>query len=146
MQVLHRLTREERIAITTISNGRSDTRMHTIMGMFVKTLPVVSRLDGNQTFADALVSMNKQVMTSIGNDIYPFTKIAERYKFRSEIMFVFQGGLNTPVVKQHEESMPLDLDTAKMPIAFMVTENGEGTYHIELEYDTHLYSRSRPSR
>ena len=142
MQVLHRLTREERIAITTISNGRSDTRMHTIMGMFVKTLPVVSRLDGNQTFADALASMNKQVMTSIGNDIYPFTKIAERYKFRSEIMFVFQGGLNTPVVKQHEESMPLDLDTAKMPIAFMVTENGEGTYHIELEYDTHLYSHA----
>ena len=142
MQVLHRLTREERIAITTISNGRSDTRMHTIMGMFVKTLPVVSRLDGNQTFADALVSMNKQVMTSIGNDIYPFTKIAERYKFRSEIMFVFQGGLNTPVVKQHEESMPLDLDTAKMPIAFMVTESGEGTYHIELEYDTHLYSQA----
>ena len=81
MQVLHRLTREERIAITTISNGRSDTRMHTIMGMFVKTLPVVSRLDGNQTFADALASMNQQVMTSIGNDIYPFTKIAERYKF-----------------------------------------------------------------
>lgn len=142
MQVLHRLTREERIAITTISNGRSDTRMHTIMGMFVKTLPVVSRLDGNQTFADALASMNKQVMTSIGNDIYPFTRIAERYKFRSEIMFVFQGGLNTPVVKQHEESMPLDLDTAKMPIAFMVTESGEGTYHIELEYDTHLYSQA----
>ena len=142
MQVLHRLTREERIAITTISNGRSDTRMHTIMGMFVKTLPVVSRLDGNQTFADALVSMNKQVMTSIGNDIYPFTKIAERYKFRSEIMFVFQGGLNTPVVEQREESMPLDLDTVKMPIAFMVTENDEGTYHIELEYDTHLYSQT----
>ena len=142
MQVLHRLTREERIAITTISNGRSDTRMHTIMGMFVKTLPVVSRLDGNQTFADALASMNKQVMTSIGNDIYPFTKIAERYKFRSEIMFVFQGGLNTPVVKQHEESIPLDLDTAKMPIAFMVTENDEGTYHVELEYDTHLYSQA----
>lgn len=142
MQVLHRFTREERIAITTISNGRSDTRMHTIMGMFVKTLPVVSRLDGNQTFADALASMNKQVMTSIGNDIYPFTRIAERYKFRSEIMFVFQGGLNTPVVKQHEESMPLDLDTAKMPIAFMVTESGEGTYHIELEYDTHLYSQA----
>ena len=142
MQVLHRLTREERIAITTISNGRSDTRMHTIMGMFVKTLPVVSRLDGNQTFADAVASMNKQVMTSIGNDIYPFTRIAERYKFRSEIMFVFQGGLNTPVVKQHEESMPLDLDTAKMPIAFMVTESGEGTYHIELEYDTHLYSQA----
>ena len=142
MQVLHRLTREERIAITTISNGRSDTRMHTIMGMFVKTLPVVSRLDGNQTFADALASMNQQVMTSIGNDIYPFTKIAERYKFRSEIMFVFQGGLNTPVVNQHEESIPLDLDTAKMPIAFMVTENDEGTYHVELEYDTHLYSQA----
>ena len=142
MQVLHRLTREERIAITTISNGRSDTRMHTIMGMFVKTLPVVSRLDGNQTFADALASMNQQVMTSIGNDIYPFTKIAERYKFRSEIMFVFQGGLNTPVVNQHEESIPLDLDTAKMPIAFMVTENDEATYHVELEYDTHLYSQA----
>ena len=142
MQVLHRLTREERIAITTISNGRSDTRMHTIMGMFVKTLPVVSRLDGNQTFADALVSMNQQVITSIGNDIYPFTKIAERYKFRSEIMFVFQGGMNTPVVEQHEETMPLDLDTTKMPIAFMVTENAEGSYHIELEYDTHLYSQA----
>lgn len=142
MQVLHRLTREERIAITTISNGRSDTRMHTIMGMFVKTLPVVSRLDGNQTFADALQSMNQQVISSIGNDIYPFTKIAERYKFRSEIMFVFQGGMNTPAVQQHEETMPLDLDTTKMPIAFMVTENAEGTYHIELEYDTHLYSQA----
>ena len=141
MQVLHRLTREERIAITTISNGRNDIRMHTIMGMFVKTLPVVSRLDGNLTFTDALVKMNQQVITSIGNDLYPFTKIAERYKFRSEIIFVFQGGMNTPVIKQDSYSMPLDLDTTKMPIAIMVTEDYEGCYHIELEYNTHLYGR-----
>jgi amino acid adenylation domain-containing protein/non-ribosomal peptide synthase protein (TIGR01720 family) len=142
MQVLHRLTREERIAITTISNGRNDTLMHTIMGMFVKTLPVASRLDKEETFVDALVKMNKQSMTSIGYDIYPFTKLVERYKFRSEIMYVFQGGLNTPVVKQENNEIPLDLDTTKMPIALMVTETANGEYNLQIEYDTHLYSNA----
>lgn len=142
MQVLHRLTREERIAITTISNGRSDTRMHTIMGMFVKTLPVVSRLDKNLTFTDALLQMNQQSFQSQGNDIYPFTKIAERYRFRSEIMFVFQGGMGTPVVTPADDSISLDLDTVKMPIAMMVTETADDKYNIQIEYDTHLYSHA----
>ncbi len=142
MQVLHRLTREERIAITTIDNGRSDTRMHTIMGMFVKTLAVVSRLNKEQQFSDALVEMNRQSFLSQGNEIYPFTKIAERYKFRPEIMFVFQGGLDSPLVKSDDDAFSLDLDTTKMPVALMVTETADGLYNVQIEYDTHLYRKA----
>lgn len=39
MQLLHRLTRNERIAITTVNNGRDDVRLIDDVGMFVKTLP-----------------------------------------------------------------------------------------------------------
>lgn len=142
MQVLHRLTREERVAITTINNGRSDTRMYDIMGMFVKTLPAVSRLDRKQSFTEALQQMNQQSVQSQANDIYPFTKIADRYKFRSEIMYVFQGGLNSPIVTSTDNSISLDLDTVKMPVALMVTETADGQYNIQIEYDTHLYSKA----
>ena len=142
MQVLHRLTREERIAITTISNGRSDPRMHGIVGMFVKTLPVVSCLDKSETFESAVQKMNQQNFASQGHDIYPFTMIAERYKFRSEIMFVFQGGMGTSVVTPGGDLLTLDLDTVKMPIAIMVTEEPGNQYRIQIEYDTHLYSNA----
>ena len=142
MQVLHRLTREERMAITTICNGRDDLRMHTIMGMFVKTLPAVSRLDRNQTFSDALQQMNQQSFQSQGNAIYPFTKIAERYKFRSEIMYAFQGGWGTSDMTSTEDSISLELDTAKTSMTFMVNEAADDHYTILIEYNTHLYSHA----
>ena len=44
MQVLHRVTREESVLISTIQNGRSRAELMTTVGMFVKTLPVVSSL------------------------------------------------------------------------------------------------------
>lgn len=138
MQVLHRLTREERIAITTISNGRADERMFDIMGMFVKTLPVVSALDAEKDFDTCVKEASAQFIETQSRDCYPFTRLAERYKFRSEIMYVFQAGM---VVVDSKKDFEVELDTTKMPLAISVSQNDRGYYRINLEYDTALYNR-----
>ena len=139
MQVLHRLTREERIAITTISNGRSDERLFGCMGMFVKTLPVVSVFDAEKNLDACVKEMSDQFIETQSRDFYPFTRLAERYGFRSEIMYIFQGGM---VVVDSQNEFDVNLDTTKMPLAISVTQTSNGNYHINFEYDTAIYNQS----
>ena len=141
MQVLHRLTREERIAFTTISNGRADERMFDIMGMFVKTLPVVSVLDAEKDFDSCVKETSVQFIETQSRDYYPFTRLAERYKFRSEIMYVFQGGMVVVDTKK-QGIIAVDLDTTKMPLAISVTQNDQNLYNVNFEYDTALYNQN----
>ncbi|MEG0456427.1 MAG: condensation domain-containing protein, partial [Bacteroides sp.] len=77
-QVLHRITREEDLLITTISNGRSSAKMAESVGMFVQTLPVVSHRN-HQTVFECLTDMQQQLLETISRDKYPFTRLVERH-------------------------------------------------------------------
>src|SRR5574344_2572518 len=146
MQVLHRVTREENIMITSINNGRSDSRLSNAIGMFVKTLPVVSKLSfsqsGGLTVADMAKSSQEQFRETQSKDFYPFTKMSERHQVHPEIMCVYQGGIFENISNDMPyESLDLSLDTVKFPLYVTFYPKDEDTYGVGLEYDTSLYSR-----
>ena len=94
LQLLHRLTREKTIQITTVNNGRSDMRLLPTTGMYVKTLPVVSRCD--RPAASPLEfarDIQQQFLTTQDYDFYPFTSLVEKFGVRPEIMYVYEGGI-----------------------------------------------------
>ena len=136
--------------LATITSGRQLSGMERMVGMFVKTIPLVSKYrSGNtdsiqQTFADAARAMHRQSIESVSRDFYPLTEVVERHVLRPQILYTYQGGLYDGVNLDEDESvsdMPLTLDTQKLPVELTVFPNGKDGYTIDVSYDTALYSR-----
>ena len=140
-QVLHRITREDSIMLATITSGRQLSGMERMMGMFVKTIPLVSKYRAGdtdsiqQTFADAAKTMHRQSIESVSRDFYPLTEVVERHGLRPQILYAYQGGLYDGVNLDEDDrvsDMPLTLDTQKLPIELTVWPNGKDGYTIGL--------------
>lgn len=146
MQTLHRLTRNDTVAITTVNNGRNDVRLMEDVGMFVKTLPVVSVMTAAQAASTSPAAMalglQEQFNTTRGFDFFPFTEIVGRFGLRPEIMYVYEGGisLDAGAGPLSDEKIPLALDTAKVPLTLLIFTPAPGRYRLELEYDGSLYN------
>ncbi|MGX8695876.1 MAG: amino acid adenylation domain-containing protein, partial [Prevotella sp.] len=145
-QVLHSVTRQQRLMLATVSNGRSLAQTQNIVGMFVKTLPMVSEIapDGT-TFSAAAQAMHRQSIQSLNHDFYPLTEMVERHGLRPEILYVFESGIYdnvaAPFSSDTEVIVPR-LDTQKLPIEVLVNTDQEDNYTIQVNYDAALYSRS----
>ncbi len=146
VQLLHRLTREQTVQIVTVNNGRSDMRLMGDMGMFVKTLPVVSRCSApTATPLDFARDMQTQFLTSQDYDFYPFTALVEQKGVRPDIMYVYEGGINLAGDADDRlkaEKIQLSLDTAKVPLTLLVFEPSADEFELALEYDTSMYARA----
>lgn len=148
MQTLHRITRNETVAITTVNNGRNDVRLVDDIGMFVKTLPVVSKMSPKQacetTPAAMALDLQQQFNTTRGFDFYPFTEIVRKFGIRPEIMYVYEGGVSLDATEGplSDEKIPVTLDTAKVPLTLLIFTPTPDTYRLELEYDASIYNNS----
>lgn len=148
MQTLHRLTRNDSVTITTVNNGRNDVRLIDDIGMFVKTLPVVSRMSprqaGETSPAAMAFELQQQFNTTRGFDFYPFTEIVRKFGIRPEIMYVYEGGVSLDATggPLGDEKIPVSLDTAKVPLTLLIFTPKPGEYRLELEYDASVYSNA----
>ena len=146
-QVLHRLTRQERLMLATVSNGRSLTQTENMMGMFVKTLPLVS-VGGDiagTTFATAVKAIHRQSIESMSRDFYPLTEMVKRHGLHPEIIYAFEGGIYDNIAAALSSDTGVivpTLDTPKMPIGVTVYPDRQGVYTILLSYDSSLYSQT----
>ena len=145
-QVLHRLTRQERLMLATVSNGRSMAQTENTMGLFIKTLPMVSAASPNGvTFADAARTMHRQSIESIGYDFYPLAETVERHGLHPEILYAFEEGIFDivgPAVNSDADVIVPELDTQKMPIELIVHTDRNGAYVLHLGYDSAIYTQS----
>ncbi len=144
LQLLHRLIREESVQIVTVNNGRADMRLLNDTGMFVKTLPVVSRCKKpDMTPAEFAKGVQEQFLTSQDYDFYPFTELVSSKGVRPEIMYVFEGGISSVTEGAlPSEKLLLSLDTAKVPLTVLIFEPNAGEYEIVVEYDKSLYAHN----
>ena len=147
LQTLHRVTREDKVAITTIYHGRSDLKMLETMGMFVKTQPVVSvqtKENSGTTVSEAVLKIQQQILKTQSYDIYSFTKMVERYGLSAQIMYAFQGGMpiDTSDDRSEEEDIQMDLNTAKLPLSLSVIPASPSEYSLIIEYDTSIYAEN----
>ena len=153
MQVLHRITREDSIFISTINNGRSRAELMNTMGMFIKTLPVISTLPeknaGNISAVEYASQFQTQYLNAIQRDFYPFSEIVKRHGLHPDIMYVFQDVAGAGVLNEGDnvptedyEQVTLTLDTAKVPLKLSVFTHAEGKKTFEINYDATLYNEA----
>lgn len=138
---LSRITRSEHVMYLTIENGRgAHPELESSIGMFVKTIPVVMvQKDG--TTAGFVSAMQSELRESIRHDLYPYTRMVEKYGKKGTVMFAYQGGISESGGIEGLEAISLSLDTAKFPVSVTVYPEGE-SYAVSLEYDGTLFDSS----
>ena len=138
---LSRFANSERLCITTISNGRSNLRIHDTIGMFVNTLALSAQI-GHQTVQEFLQEVSENFDKTLAHENYPFAKIAADYDLSAEIMFAYQMGVVSHYTCQGQELgiESLELNVPKFRVAFYIKEY-KGVPSVWIEYDNGRYSQ-----
>ncbi len=138
--VMARYANAQDALFATIYNGRNDSRLEKTICMLVKTLPVYCSFDKNMAVNDYMMSVQKQLMDSMANDIFPFSDIAAKYGITSDLIFAYQAELSDdyPLGDTIAVGEDLSLDMPKEPLLIQVM-NYEGSYVLTAEYRADLY-------
>ncbi len=143
-QVFHRIGRTDAVQIATVSSGRSPSQLHNTIGMFVQTLPLVSKT-ARGCIADILISMQQQIVRTMKNELFPYVDLVEKYRIKPNVLYVYQGGVIQANANLFNEGIPLALDNVKIPLGINVIPE-EDTCELLLEYDTGLYTLAEMER
>ena len=132
---------------TTLYNGRGDSRIARSVGMFVKTLPVMCRIEADTAPADFVKATGAQILRSIDNDLYSFAEISRAYGISADLNLAYQGERASGMALGSElcEAVPLSLDAAKFPLSIDVWHR-DGQYGYTAEYRRDLYTEAFVSR
>ncbi|MEG1725986.1 MAG: condensation domain-containing protein, partial [Anaerovoracaceae bacterium] len=88
---LSKFTREETIAYTTINHGRHDKSLLKSFGMFVKTVPILTKIDKRQSVIDFIKSHQEELASTRSYGVYPFSHLCQQIGIKPELTFGFQG-------------------------------------------------------
>lgn len=141
--VLGKYANAEESCFTTVYNGRNDGRTGTMMGMLVKTLPVLCALDENTEVSRFCHAVQEQLLSSMRHDIYSFAQISRAYNIRADVMFVYQGDdfVEFEIGGQKTIFREGVSDKAKSDISIDVFVENQ-TYRYEFEYRRDKYSEA----
>lgn len=133
---------DDTVSILTISNGRSNMKIHDTLGMFVNSLPLVETVDSSERVADFIRRSAKNFNDTILHENYPFARTASKFDFHPSISYAYQIGVFNECSTKYGELVTeeLSLDKAKIPVAVFITGT-EDEAGIKISYDTALYSR-----
>ncbi len=126
----------------TVYNGRNDSRTASTVGMLVKTLPVVCRIDRDNSL-DIAKDVTAQLIDSMSNDLYSFAEICRNFGVKNDVIFVFQGNSFSfdSFCGKKSQKIDAELSESKMPLSIQtLIENGRFRYIAE--YDTNLYTEA----
>lgn len=136
MIVLHRVLREELLGIATITNGRKSNMSRSI-GMFVKTIPLVSSIEHTNKFEELANDLQKQSFRMEGYYFYPFTELVTEFNLKYDVVFSFQDESSHFAIDKFNN---LKLDSPKFPLLVSIFKVGK-KFIINIEYDNSIYSQ-----
>lgn len=139
---LARYTSEDFVAISTISGGRSDLRIHNTLGMFINTLPLCTKIDNSEETLAFVKRVSEDFAATIENEHYPFSLIAKKYDFHPSVSYTYQVGvLNKYSVNGEKiELEDFELEQAKLPVSVYIMGDPEEGGFIQVNYDKALFS------
>ncbi len=139
-QSVQRYTRENQVVVTVSSGGRADPQLSRTVGMFVKTLPIKTDMKP-RPFIEYAKDTQEQMFSTMEHEIFPFTKMVDKYGIVPQINYVYEGGLG---IEMSVDNKPLDvifleLEAAKFPFGVVVEPVGKD-YRISIQYDATKYA------
>ena len=89
--VLSRMTREDKVAYTTVYHGRRDQRVRQAYGMFVRTIPFMMEIRKEQTVREYIASVHTEMKAELSALAYPFSHFCRDLGVQPGISFNFSA-------------------------------------------------------
>ena len=141
--LMARYSNSEDSLFATIYNGRNDSRLENTVCMLVKTLPVYCSCDPKAAIQAYMTELSEQILSSMANDIFPFSDICAKYGINSDLVFAYQAELSDdyPIGDTIARGHDLSPDMSKMPLLIQVREY-DHKYVLTAEYRSDMYSEA----
>ncbi|MEU0533939.1 amino acid adenylation domain-containing protein [Amycolatopsis tolypomycina] len=143
-----RYTGQRDIALGTVTAGRSWDELAGLVGFFVNTVVLRSRLDGDPPFAGFLTGVRSTVLDAMAHDDVPFGRLVEllapdRDASRSPLVNTMVVLQNAPAALPRPSGLEVEeLDLPRRSAQFDLTlefEPRDGGLRTTLEYRTELF-------
>ncbi|MEU4498889.1 amino acid adenylation domain-containing protein, partial [Streptomyces sp. NPDC023998] len=145
---LHRYSGQGRFAVGSLLSGRSWPETEQLLGMFANTVAIPLDFGDSPTFAQALTSVGRSVVSALDHQDVPFDQVvgALRLPRDSARNPLFQVLFQCIESREHKwrldrvecEPISFDTDVAKVDLALMAV-NTPTVIDLELTYATDLY-------
>ena len=135
-----RFASTDKVYLSTISSGRDGINTNRSIGMFVHTIPLFMDFSENMSGSDLIGRSEEVIRDSVRNERWPFTEIASKYRYRTELMYEYQVGVASDSGKDisyTRSSLRLEQPKFKTTVAITGTDD---SYHIGIRYNDALYS------
>jgi amino acid adenylation domain-containing protein/thioester reductase-like protein len=145
--LLGRWAGQDDLVVGTPIANRTEGEMEDVVGFFVNTLALRTRLDGDPSFRDLVARVRETTLGAYAHQDLPFERLVdalgvERDRSRGalfQVMFLLQ---NTPLRMELSglalEEVAVDAGVAKFDLSLAMQEDAEGIA-AELEYATALW-------
>ncbi|MRN56074.1 amino acid adenylation domain-containing protein [Paenibacillus sp. LC-T2] len=148
--MLYKLTGQTDLIVGTPVAGRDHPASEPLVGMFVNTLALRTRIEGDPTFQELLEQVKQTALNGQAHQHYPFDKLVEelgtpRDLSRPPVFQVMLGYMSLPLELtlgnlEIQEKM-VQHRVAKFDLSLHVFERGDTT-QILFEYNTDLFDKS----
>ena len=148
MILMQKYSRQEDIVIGSPISGRTHKDTEDMMGMFVNTLAMRGKPEGEKTFKNFLEEIKDVSLNAYENQEYPFEELVEAVNIKRDmgrnplfdVMFVLQNNEETKEDLKDIVLRPLEIESniAKFDLTITMNSN-KNEYGISFEYCTDLF-------
>ncbi|MCY7817463.1 lichenysin non-ribosomal peptide synthetase LicA, partial [Bacillus haynesii] len=153
--LLAKYSGQEDVIVGTPAAGRRHSDLEGIIGMFVNTLAIRSKVDPGRTFADFLHDVKKTVIDAFEHQDYPFERLAEKFGASRDLsrhpvfdtMFILQNAWeDIPLLGDlHLSIYETNFNIAKFDLTLQAKEE-QGELILDLDYSTKLFKKDTAER
>ena len=155
MVLLSKYSRQEDIVIGSPISGRTHKDTEGMLGMFVNTLAMRGKPEGQKSYAEFLAEIKEVCLKAYENQEYPFEELVEAVDVRRDmsrnplfdVMVVMQNNEQAEMKLSgtNLEMTGVDSTIAKFDMTFNVVE-GESDFGVALEYCSDLFKEESAMR
>ncbi|MTI25056.1 condensation domain-containing protein, partial [Fulvivirga kasyanovii] len=153
--LLSKVSGSKDIVVGTPSAGRQHADLENMVGMFVNTIVLRNRLNGESTFYDFLKSVTTKTISCFDNQEYQYEELINELDIAREtnrnplfdVMFSYQNFIATSQDPDSSEfeSTGLRSQVSKFDLTLSVTETGDELW-FNFDYSTELFRESTIKR
>ncbi len=150
--LLSKVSMQEDIVVGTPVSGREQAEWHSVIGMFVNTLPLRNFPSGNKSFSRFLEDIKASTVKALENQWYPFEELVNQLSPNRDlsrnpmfdVMFAMQDLFLNSIQLEGltAEIRPMEEQSSKFDLTLFAQDQGNKGYEFILEYSSQLFKES----